>query len=81
MIIETNINLFYDITNVWNHSARWENCNFFDWLRKQGATVDRSRRKLTPDSESYDDTVILHGIDYIKFESEQDFLLFILRYL
>ena len=95
MIIETNAILFRNIKESWlaricaekhrdpiycsYHDLKYE---FFDWIKTQGATINRSRRVLSQGTRpfAYDDTVIIPGTDYIEFVDEHKYLLFMLKY-
>ena len=80
MIIETDTDLFYDIQNVWNCQI-YKKYNFFDWINAQGATINRSKRITSTEVELYSNATIIHGIDYLEFASDQDYFMFVLKYL
>ena len=93
MIMETNTNLFRNIKDDWMRQARQKydpvycsyhslKYEFFDWIKEQGAIINRSRRKLSQGTLpfAYDDTTIIPGTDYIEFVDERKYLLFMLKY-
>ena len=80
MIIETNTDLFYDIQNVWSYQI-YKKYNFFDWINAQGAIINRSKRITSTEVKFYSNDTIIHGIDYLEFASDQDYFMFVLKYL
>lgn len=93
MIIETNTKLFQNIRYNWLNRVRESDIfqrvayqdlkyEFFDWLKDQGATINRSRRKLSASTLpfAYDETTIIPGTDYIEFANEYNYSIFILKY-
>ena len=92
MIMETNTELFRKIKDNWFEQANlkanrqysyWElKHEFFDWIKEQGGTINRSRRKESPRTApfAYDENTLIPGTDYIEFTNEREYLLFVLKY-
>lgn len=87
MIIETNTNLYRAIRNNWlaqqlpNTSIHKHKWHFATWLHENNAHIISDRRLQHRTKGQFEDVLgIVYGLDYIKFDSAQNFLLFILKY-
>lgn len=87
MIIETNTDLYRAIRNNWlaqqlsNSSMHRLKTQFIHCLEENKAHLISNRRLQRRNKVQFEDVLgVVYGVDYIKFETEKDFLLFILKY-
>ena len=87
MIIETNTNLYRAIRHNWllkqpsDRAVHLHKLNFIQCLNQNNAQLISNRRLQSRDKFQFEDVLgVMYGVDYIKFNDEQSYLLFILTY-
>ena len=87
MIIETNTDLYRAIRSSWlaqqpsDSSIHHHKTQFIRCLEENKAHLYSNRRLQRRNKVQFEDVLgVIYGVDYIKFETEKDFLLFILKY-
>ena len=88
MIIETNTDLYRAIRASWlaqqpsDSSIHYHKIQFIRCLEENKAHRISNRRLQSRNKFQFEDVLgVIYGADYIKFESEKDYVMFLLKYL
>lgn len=88
MIIETNTDLYRAIRASWlaqqpsDSSIHHHKIQFIRCLEENKAHRISNRRLQSRNKFQFEDVLgVIYGADYIKFESEKDYVMFLLKYL
>ena len=88
MIIETNTDLYRSIRSSWlaqqppDSSIHYHKTQFIHCLEENKAHLVSNRRLQSRNKFEFEDVLgVIYGGDYIKFETENDYVMFLLKYL